>query len=342
VSVSDDEFLEVRRAFREMQDEEPPAGGLADLMAAARAKAVEMAPAKAAEPERVPWWRALLRPPVLALASVVVLVGGALLIGRHDETKLAVEPMAGSAAAHAPSQDPGVASNGAAFGSAKPGVQLDEKQASDKPADVVAQQPSGAADQGGLANKNASVKTTTRTDTTNDRELSIPAPTSTPQGAPTNVPKPPPPRPVEDPAPAPKLEATGSSKKDAASPPGHAGRAGDASEADGLTNESRDEAPPATAPDARTIDRRAPTRAATGTRTPTTTDTPRATEEAAAEPKHVVKAPSVDQLVQQCRTAAARGDCPTVKVLAKTIERQNPSSYRDRVQTDESIARCLK
>jgi hypothetical protein len=99
VSVSDDDLLarvysmtddddaeiqrmrELRTALRSMPDEEPPERGLAELMVAARSKAEDLKP--------VPWWRRigamLRRPSVLALASVLVLVGGAMLIGRRGD-----------------------------------------------------------------------------------------------------------------------------------------------------------------------------------------------------------------------------------------------------------------
>lgn len=58
-------------------DAEPPASGLAALMAAARDKADHMKPKEA-------WWRRsfamLLRPPVLAAATIVVLIGGAVVL----------------------------------------------------------------------------------------------------------------------------------------------------------------------------------------------------------------------------------------------------------------------
>lgn len=64
-------------------DEEPPDSGVSALMAAARSQASMMAAAKA------PWWKRMFeqlrRPPVLALASLLVVVGvGALLASHHD------------------------------------------------------------------------------------------------------------------------------------------------------------------------------------------------------------------------------------------------------------------
>jgi len=64
-----------------MPDEEPPERGLAELMAAARVKADAMT--------RPSWlqrmFAVLRKPPVLALATVMVLLGGVVLIGKRKE-----------------------------------------------------------------------------------------------------------------------------------------------------------------------------------------------------------------------------------------------------------------
>jgi len=64
-------------------DEDPPDSGVSALMAAARSQASMMAAAKA------PWWKRMFeqlrRPPVLALASLVVVIGiGVVLASHHD------------------------------------------------------------------------------------------------------------------------------------------------------------------------------------------------------------------------------------------------------------------
>jgi hypothetical protein len=68
----------MRTVWREMRDEDPPVRGIDALLAAARAQVAEHAP--------VPWWRrgfaALARPPVLALATAVVVLGGVVLVER--------------------------------------------------------------------------------------------------------------------------------------------------------------------------------------------------------------------------------------------------------------------
>jgi hypothetical protein len=78
----DPQLRAMRAVWLTMRQEDPPGGGLAELLTAARAKAETMQ----ARPTR---WQRLLagmrRPPVLALATVMVLVGGAVLLGRHAD-----------------------------------------------------------------------------------------------------------------------------------------------------------------------------------------------------------------------------------------------------------------
>lgn len=82
--ADDDPMLRsMRSVWVSMRDEEPPASGLDALLAAARSKAEEMKP-------REPWWRralaTLTRPPVLAMAGLVLVIGGAVLIQRRGES----------------------------------------------------------------------------------------------------------------------------------------------------------------------------------------------------------------------------------------------------------------
>jgi hypothetical protein len=72
----------MRSVWLAMRDEEPSDGGLAELMAAARGKAAAMTPHPGL------WARvvaALRRPPVFAFATVLVLLGGAMVVGHHVE-----------------------------------------------------------------------------------------------------------------------------------------------------------------------------------------------------------------------------------------------------------------
>lgn len=79
--LEDDASLKAMRSvWLSMRDEEPSAGGLSALMAAATAKAAEMRPPSL-------WQRlgALLRrPPALAFATVLVLVGGAVVVSQQS------------------------------------------------------------------------------------------------------------------------------------------------------------------------------------------------------------------------------------------------------------------
>jgi hypothetical protein len=77
----DDGLKSLRAVWLSMPDEDPPERGLADLMAAARVKAETMATPSL-------WQRfvdAMRRPPVLALATVMVLLGGAVLVSNRDK-----------------------------------------------------------------------------------------------------------------------------------------------------------------------------------------------------------------------------------------------------------------
>ncbi|MFT3695278.1 MAG: hypothetical protein QM831_19250 [Kofleriaceae bacterium] len=82
----DDEFKSLRAVWLEMRDEDPPQRGLDALMAAAHSQAKMLA--VAAKP---PWWKVLVRPPVLAFATVALLVGGVVIVIRHDDKKLSVD-----------------------------------------------------------------------------------------------------------------------------------------------------------------------------------------------------------------------------------------------------------
>jgi hypothetical protein len=91
----DDPRLRAMRAvWLTMRHEDPPGSGLAELLAAARAKAETMQ----AGPT---WWQrlvaALRRPQALALATVLVLVGGAVLLGRHPDRMELRDRVSGSA-----------------------------------------------------------------------------------------------------------------------------------------------------------------------------------------------------------------------------------------------------
>jgi hypothetical protein len=84
----DDRLKSLRAVWLSLPEEEPPERGFADLMAAARVKAEQMSAAAAGEAKPSLWQRfldSMRRPPVLALATVMVLIGGAVLVGRHGD-----------------------------------------------------------------------------------------------------------------------------------------------------------------------------------------------------------------------------------------------------------------
>lgn len=97
------ELRSMRMVWLAMRDEDPPERGLAELLAAAREKAEAM------QVRPTLWQRVvagLRRPPALAFATVLVLVGGAVLLGRRGvevspPMQVAAPGAAGSAASEA-------------------------------------------------------------------------------------------------------------------------------------------------------------------------------------------------------------------------------------------------
>jgi hypothetical protein len=140
----------MRSVWLSMREEEPSSGGLAELMAAARGKAAEMAP-------QPTWWQravaGLRRPPALAFATTLVLLGGAVVVSRHVARKggeLASDAAPAAARpAQAPAPQGAPAAGQAQLGpaSARPGVQeLDDSPVPEVAArkDAIAQGPVAA------------------------------------------------------------------------------------------------------------------------------------------------------------------------------------------------------
>jgi hypothetical protein len=96
----DPQLKSLRAVWLSMPDEDPPERGLDALMAAARTKATEMSAAPVAEDETPSWWQRFLaglrRPPVLAFATVLVLVAGAVLVGNRHTKLDATAPSGGA------------------------------------------------------------------------------------------------------------------------------------------------------------------------------------------------------------------------------------------------------
>ena len=51
--------------------------------------------------------------------------------------------------------------------------------------------------------------------------------------------------------------------------------------------------------------------------------------------------PTLEQLVKQCETAAARGDCAAVRAIAQKILATAPAAYKSRVTSNAAINRCM-
>ncbi len=110
----------MRSVWRSMRDEDPPQRGIDALLAAAREQAASMH--GAARTEHASWWTrlmaALRRPPVLAFASVTVIVAGAAVIVRRGD-ELATRP---EVSIQSPSSDSTTA------GSAAPSTETENEQ----------------------------------------------------------------------------------------------------------------------------------------------------------------------------------------------------------------------
>jgi hypothetical protein len=99
--AEDDGLESLRSVWLSMPDEDPPERGLADLMAAARVKATEMT-----KPSL--WQRfvdTMRRPPVLALATVMILLGGVVLVGNRNKGTDAMDAQPTVSAPEAPGAD---------------------------------------------------------------------------------------------------------------------------------------------------------------------------------------------------------------------------------------------
>lgn len=297
----DDQLKQLRSVWVSMResDEEPPDHGLDALMAAARTKAADMAP-----PASEGFWTKFLavfrRPPVLALASITVLLGGALFIAqRRDsmqstETAAARQEQSGSSApAPSPAADPPppveIATGGAGAVVAAPqATPIEPPRVPERSRTPVAKRPvsvkseklqwkGGKSDEGG---EDAVAPPPSTTTVVTESE----APGSAPVVAPAD--------PVAGTTRGPTL-------KPPAKKPADAFGRGEAKL--GL---DEDVAAP-------TIDRR-------------------------AQDMQVI------QLVKQCESAAARNDCPAVRVLAEKIKSADAAAYKQRVAGNSAIARCLE
>lgn len=287
----DDGLKSLRAVWLSMPDEDPPERGLADLMAAARVKANEMT----VKPSL--WQRfmeSLRRPPVLALATVMVLIGGAVLVSNRSKdmdaqpTVTAPEAQSGTATVvtESAARDEGRApSAGSAAAEATPSV----------PPTIV----------GGAALEQA------------------PAEEPTAVAPPMKRPEP---RASKDTArkenSATTKSVTVESKK---SDTLGRGRDDVFLDSDGEGDQLKQES--TTRPSGGT------TTGTSGTASPKT--------QAPSDSAALSSAPSVTQMHQSARAAAARGDCDAARTISRTIEKQDPAYYKAKVVNDATFTRCV-
>ncbi len=294
----DDPILRsMRSVWVSMRDEEPSSRGLTHLLAAARVKAEELQP-------KVAWWKRSFGVPLLAAATIVVMIGGGVVMKRHSD-KLEV-----------PVHANGVSSDTALAGEEHSTDPLARDQGSGtlvEPASI----PSGPP-----AAPSAAVP------------QSAPIPPAEPAPRPKLPPRASTPR-VETiaeragpgqklsgadagPGPGPDVRVEA---KESTRPPPLEGQRGEA--VGGLVI-ARDEADANTGPGASQAV--APTRP--------TTDVGSIRARGATSP--------VEQLVKQTEVAASRADCPAVRATAARLKKLDATVYSARVAKQPAIARCLK
>lgn len=315
----DADLAAMRSVWLSMRDEEPPGRGMAELLAAARTKAEAMAP-------KPRWWQrlaaALRRPPVLALATALVLLGGAVLLGgRLGEESETVLPAAapGSARPRAPSEShapaaapaamPGAPAGGLGDSKATGAVQLDGFGSADlrrHAAGGAAPAAPGFSEAGGIelgqgAAERGATDGARRGQAASGRARGADGAGAGAGGA----------------------AVAGDREADLVPPeaaPRPAARPGVDRDDAGAEGAEQREVPAA------------PVDAATGRATPPAAALV-ARRGSAADPR----AP----LYEQCEAAARRGDCAAVRRLVAQISQTDPG-YRARVTQDAAFARCLE
>jgi hypothetical protein len=299
----------MRAVWLSMRDEEPPAAGMSALLAAAREKAEQMT--KPSWFERAAAF--LKRPPALAFATVMVLIGGAVLVTRNTDKKTESEvsnaaPMTPEPAevrsrdtaaqqpqmAPADEMTPPTVNPHAGMGSGAVATPIEapppEKPAVKKPKEK-------------LAHKDLEKEAPPKLDALEDKKPD--KPTKTVKG--------------------PKVEFGGVREGGVVDSRGDgAGTTlGTDSPTPSMDPTTPPPPPPPKPPTAKqeSVDEELDTVTVTGSKKPTT--------------------PPVEQLARQAESAATRGDCAAVKVIVARIKKQDESYYKTRVATNAAIKKCL-
>jgi hypothetical protein len=296
----DESLSSMRSMWREMKDEEPSDKGMAALLAAAREKADEMKPKRS-------WLAALLdqlrRPPVLAMATVVVLIGGAVVISqRKDELKtdseMATASTGDNAAPAPPSVHDDLAGGAADDGDASERGRFEAPGAPVEPAAPLAEPPPPEVAKQHVAQRPTKPKPKL------DEKKSTVATTPTEESKPeANVVKP-------------------ADKTEPKAPASGALQIASGDEDDMQAKGAAEVTVDATQPEHKPVLRK-PLPSIEG-------------EDRAA------KDSSVAQLIKQCEAAAAKNDCGAVRTIAAKIAQQDPQTYRSRVVKNPKVAKCLE
>ncbi|MFN0250848.1 MAG: hypothetical protein ACKV2T_28495 [Kofleriaceae bacterium] len=300
----DESMTSMRSMWREMRDEEPSDKGMAALLAAAHAKAEEMKPRRS-------WFAVLLdqlrRPPVLAMATVVVLIGGAVVISGREDMKATTDEVVASEPSPDPMADDSrapVAAPGAASPALEDGIQ---KQRSNN---VQSGEESAASTTADASKVTVPVRP----------RVTKPPAKSVAQGPreakPTDMA-------FESAQPPPAEKKDEGERLSIASDSDMQPKGGSVG-----TGSMAPSAPSAPAPD---IKRAPDNKPVSRTPLPSIEGEDRAERDA-----------SIAQLVKQCEAAAAKNDCAAVRTIAAKIAKQDPQTYKNKLQKNTNVARCLE
>lgn len=308
--ADDAQLRQLRAVWLSMRDEEPSDRGMSALLAAARDRAAQMKP-------RESWWQRVLvtlrRPPVLALASVAVLLGGALVLTqRKDELQQVSTVTVDEAAPGAMPVTPSTT------------VRLSAEPPAEPPAPEAQRESAGSGmAQEAPVDRPAGFRRQRHGPTGSDRGVDLNAVAKDKDAAPDR-------KPDAVTRNTERLDLT----RTYATPPAATGAAETSSVGQGA----------ASGADTLDVEERAP---AATTATPPRQDpvrrraAPPIDRDDAGAVRPSPAPPTLAQLVTQCDAAAERGDCAKVRALARQIAARDAETYKRRVAGKPAIARCL-